>query len=130
MRQRCIRSKPSICPIQLPLMAKLGFLGLGLMGYPMARNLLKAGHEVSVWSNTAAKATQLASEAGAKACSTPAEVAADSEVVFVCVGNTEMAETVITGKDGVKSGGKAGLIVVDASTIGPSSSVRIGQSLA
>jgi 6-phosphogluconate dehydrogenase (decarboxylating) len=64
--------------IQLPLMANLGFLGLGLMGYPMARNLLKAGHEVSVWSNTAAKATQLASEAGAKACATPAEVAAAS----------------------------------------------------
>jgi len=91
---------------------------------------LKAGHEVSVWSNTSAKATQLASEAGAKACATPAEVAAASEVVFVCVGNTEMAETVITGKDGIKSGGKTGLVVVDASTIGPSSSVRIGKSLA
>lgn len=100
------------------------------MGYPMARNLLKAGHEVAVWSNTGSKATQLAAEAGAKPCATPAEVAADAEVVFVCVGNTEMAETVITGENGLKSGGKAGMIVVDASTIGPSSSVRIANSLA
>jgi 3-hydroxyisobutyrate dehydrogenase-like beta-hydroxyacid dehydrogenase len=111
-------------------MAKLGFLGLGLMGYPMARNLLKAGHEVAVWSHTSAKTAQLAAEAGAKPCATPAAVAAEADVVFVCVGNTEMAEAVITGPNGLKSGGKAGMIVVDASTIGPSSSVRIGESLA
>jgi 3-hydroxyisobutyrate dehydrogenase/2-hydroxy-3-oxopropionate reductase len=111
-------------------MAKLGFLGLGLMGYPMAKNLLKAGHEVAVWSHTAAKATQLATEDGAKACATPAEVAENADVVFVCVGNTQMAEAVITGKDSLKTGGKPGMIVVDASTIGPSSSVRIGESLA
>jgi 3-hydroxyisobutyrate dehydrogenase/2-hydroxy-3-oxopropionate reductase len=111
-------------------MAKLGFLGLGLMGYPMARNLLKAGHEVAVWSNTHAKAEQLASEAGAKACATPAEVAVLSEVLFICVGNTEMAERVILGPDGVQSGASAGLVVVDASTISPSASVRIGEELA
>ena len=70
-------------------MAKLGFLGLGLMGYPMARNLLKAGHEVAVWSNTGSKAQQLASEAGAKACATPAEVAkCADEAVFLQVSAT------------------------------------------
>jgi 3-hydroxyisobutyrate dehydrogenase/2-hydroxy-3-oxopropionate reductase len=111
-------------------MAKLGFLGLGLMGYPMARNLLKAGHEVAVWSNTAAKAEQLAAESGAKPFSTPAEVAAHSEVLFLCLGNTEMVETVILGADGVKQGGQPGLVVVDASTIGPSSSIRISEELA
>ena len=111
-------------------MAKLGFLGLGLMGYPMARNLLKAGHEVAVWSNTSAKTEQLAAEAGAKPCKTPAEVAAQSDVVFLCVGNTEMAERVILGPDGIASGAKPGLVVVDASTIAPSASVRIGQELA
>jgi 3-hydroxyisobutyrate dehydrogenase/2-hydroxy-3-oxopropionate reductase len=111
-------------------MAKLGFLGLGLMGYPMARNLLKAGHEVAVWSNTGAKAEQLAAEAGAKACATPAEAAGQSEFLFLCVGNTEMVEKVILGTDGVLSGGKAGLVVVDASTISPSASVRIGEELA
>jgi 3-hydroxyisobutyrate dehydrogenase-like beta-hydroxyacid dehydrogenase len=112
-------------------MAKLGFLGLGLMGYPMARNLLKAGHEVAVWSNTGSKAQQLASEAGAKACATPAEVAkCADEAVFLCVGNTEMAQQVILGTDGIKSGAKKGLIVVDASTISPSASIRISDELA
>jgi 3-hydroxyisobutyrate dehydrogenase/2-hydroxy-3-oxopropionate reductase len=112
-------------------MAKLGFLGLGLMGYPMARNLLKAGHELAVWSNTGSKAQQLATEAGAKPCATPAEVAkfAD-EAVVLCVGNTEMAQQVILGPDGIKSGAKKGLIVVDASTISPSASVRISEDLA
>src|SRR5579872_1714332 len=112
-------------------MAKLGFLGLGLMGYPMARNLLKAGHDVAVWSNTTAKTHQLAAEAGAKACATLAEVAAHAvEAVFLCVGNTAMAENVILGADGIKSGAKRGLIVVDASTISPSASVRISEELA
>ena len=110
-------------------MAKLGFLGLGLMGYPMARNLLKAGHEVAVWSNTSSKADQLAAEAGAKACATPADVARDAEAVFICVGNTGMAETVILGTGGVREGGRPGLTVVDASTISPSASVRIGEEL-
>jgi 3-hydroxyisobutyrate dehydrogenase/2-hydroxy-3-oxopropionate reductase len=112
-------------------MAKLGFLGLGLMGYPMARNLLKAGHDVAVWSNTGAKAHQLAAEAGAKPCATPAEVAQHAdEAVFLCVGNTEMAQEVILGPNGIESGAKKGLIVVDASTISPSASVRISEELA
>jgi 3-hydroxyisobutyrate dehydrogenase/2-hydroxy-3-oxopropionate reductase len=110
-------------------MAKLGFLGLGLMGYPMARNLLKAGHEVAVWSHTSSKSRQLASEAGAKPCGTPADVARASDVVFLCVGNTEMAENVILGADGIKDGAKPGLVVVDASTISPSASARIHEEL-
>lgn len=111
-------------------MAKLGFLGLGLMGYPMARNLCKAGHEVYVWSNNGAKATQLASEAGAKPCASPAEVAKNVEALFLCVGNTKMVNEVILGANGVKSGAKKGLTVVDASTIGPSASVAIHKELA
>lgn len=110
-------------------MAKLGFLGLGLMGYPMARNLLRAGHNVAVWSNTAAKATQLAGEAGAVACATPAEVAKQADVVFLCVGDTAMVEDVLLGKNGVLEGGRKGMIVVDASTISPSASVKIGEKL-
>ncbi len=112
-------------------MAKLGFLGLGLMGYPMARNLLKAGHEVFVWSNTASKCDQLAAESGAMVCATPAQVASQAEeAVFLCVGNTAMAEAVILGPDGIKAGARPGLIVVDASTISPSASIRIGETLA
>ncbi|MDQ1470359.1 MAG: hypothetical protein QOJ99_1839 [Bryobacterales bacterium] len=99
------------------------------MGYPMARNLIKAGHEVSVWSNTSSKAEQLAAEAGAKVCASPADVAREAEAVFLCVGNTEMAETVILGPNGIKEGGKKGLVVVDASTIAPSASVRIHNEL-
>ena len=111
-------------------MAKLGFLGLGLMGYPMARNLLKAGHAVSVWSNTGSKAEQLATEAGAKACRTPADAAKDTEAVFLCVGNTKMAEKVILGDQGVIKGAPRGSVVADASTISPSASVRIHNELA
>ena len=73
-------------------MAKLGFLGLGIMGYPMARNLMQAGHEVALWSHTASKAQELAKTGSGKACATPAEVAAESESVFLCVGDTAMSE--------------------------------------
>ncbi|MBI3665689.1 MAG: NAD(P)-dependent oxidoreductase [Acidobacteria bacterium] len=110
-------------------MAKLGFLGLGLMGYPMARNLLRAGHQVALWSHTAAKARQLAAEEKGIFCSTPREVGALAECSFLCVGDSAMSEQVITGPDGIIQGAKAGSVVVDASTIGPSTSRRIGQAL-
>ena len=100
-------------------MAKLGFLGLGLMGYPMARNLLRAGHSVALWSNTASKATQLEAEAGGVACKTPAEVASQADVVFLCVGDTAMVEQILLGKNGVIENARKGMTVVDASTISP-----------
>jgi 3-hydroxyisobutyrate dehydrogenase/2-hydroxy-3-oxopropionate reductase len=111
-------------------MAKLGFLGLGLMGAPMARNLIKAGHDVALWSNTAAKAKQLAAESGGKACATPAEVAQHSECVFLCVGDSAMSEAVILGPQGLKEGAKKGMVVVDASTVSPASSRRVHEELA
>src|SRR5450432_572642 len=111
-------------------MAKLGFLGLGIMGYPMARNLLRAGHEVSLWSNTAAKAEELARAEKGRACSTPREAAADAECIFLCVGDTAMSENVITGQDGIASGARRGTVVADASTISPSDSRRISATLA
>lgn len=110
-------------------MAKLGFLGLGTMGYPMARNLLRAGHQVWLWSNTADKARQLAAEEKGTFCATPREVGANADCIFLCVGNTEMAEEVILGADGIIQGAKPGTVVVDASTIGPSDSRRIGAAL-
>ncbi|HEY3825977.1 MAG TPA: NAD(P)-dependent oxidoreductase [Bryobacteraceae bacterium] len=111
-------------------MAKLGFLGLGLMGAPMARNLLKAGHDVALWSHSTGKVKALAAEAGGKICSTPAEVAQHAECVFLCVGDSAMSETVILGAAGIKEGGRNGLIVVDASTVSPSSSRRVHEELA
>ncbi len=111
-------------------MAKLGFLGLGIMGYPMARNLLQAGHEVALWSNTGSKAQELAKAGNGKPCATPAEVGANSECVFLCVGDSAMSEQVILGPNGIADGAKPGTVVVDASTVSPSASRRIGEALA
>jgi 3-hydroxyisobutyrate dehydrogenase/2-hydroxy-3-oxopropionate reductase len=110
-------------------MAKLGFLGLGIMGYPMARNLIQAGHDVGLWSHTSEKARQLADTAGGRFCSTPAEVAKDAECVFLCVGDSGMSEKLILGPNGISSGAKEGSVVVDASTVSPSSSRAIGARL-
>jgi len=111
-------------------MAKLGFLGLGIMGYPMARNLARAGHEVSVWSHTADKASKLAREENAKACGSPREVAENAECIFLCVGDTKMSEEVILGAGGLAEGARPGAIIADASTVSPSSSVRVAAELA
>jgi len=111
-------------------MAKLGFLGLGIMGYPMARNLLRAGHEVALWSHTGSKAKELAASEKGKLASTPKEVAQEAECIFICVGDTAMAEQVILGTDGVIEGARSGTIVADASTIAPSGSRNIGAALA
>src|SRR5215467_13469235 len=110
-------------------MAKLGFLGLGLMGYPMARNLLRAGHEVAVWSNNLDKARKLAGDEKGRFCSTPKEVAENADVVFLCVGDTEMANEVILGKAGLIEGVRSGMTVADCSTIGVSDSRKIGAAL-
>lgn len=110
-------------------MAKLGFLGLGIMGYPMARHLLRAGHEVALWSNTAAKAQELASAEKGIFCATPAEVGAHADCIFLCVGDTEMSETVILGAHGIAAGAKAGTVIVDASTVSPSKSRAISAKL-
>jgi 3-hydroxyisobutyrate dehydrogenase/2-hydroxy-3-oxopropionate reductase len=100
------------------------------MGYPMAQNLRKAGHDVAVWSHTRSKADKLAAEAGAVACATPKEVAAQSDFIFLCVGDSEMSEQVVLGKDGLIEGAKPGTVIVDASTVAPSASVRMSKVLA
>ncbi len=111
-------------------MARLGFLGLGIMGYPMARNLIRAGHEVALWSNTARKAVKLAAEEkGGLACGTPRQVAENAEYVFLCVGDTDMSEAVVFGSDGLAEGAKPGTVIVDASTISPSHSIRTAKRL-
>ncbi len=110
-------------------MANLGFLGLGIMGYPMARHLLQAGHRVALWSHTASKATELAASGDGIACATPAEVGAQADCVFLCVGDTAMSESVILGPDGIAAAAKAGTVIVDASTVSPSASRQIGTAL-
>lgn len=111
-------------------MAKLGFLGLGIMGYPMARNLLRAGHEVAVWSHTAAKARELAAGEKGVFCETPRQVAEFAECAFLCVGNTAMSQEVLLGEEGLAAGGRAGMAIADASTVSPSRSRSIGAELA
>jgi 3-hydroxyisobutyrate dehydrogenase/2-hydroxy-3-oxopropionate reductase len=110
-------------------MAKLGFLGLGIMGYPMARNLLRAKHEVALWSHTASKAQELAKAEGGVFCDTPAKVGAAADCIFLCVGDTSMAREVILGKNGIAEGAKKGAVIADASTISPDDSRAIGKEL-
>src|SRR6516164_2665291 len=111
-------------------MAKLGFLGLGLMGYPMARNLIRAGHDVALWSHSGDKAKRLAAEEkGGTACETPRQVAERADCIFLCVGTTDMAKEVIQGRDGLIEGARKGTVIADASTISPSESRAIGAAL-
>lgn len=110
-------------------MAKLGFLGLGIMGYPMARNLLQAGHEVALWSNTASKAKELAETHKGLFCETPKAVAENADTIFLCVGDTAMSEKVILGESGLRAGAKSGTVIADASTVNPSDSKKMGEEL-
>ena len=110
-------------------MAKLGFLGLGIMGGPMARHLVMGGHNVAVWSHNQKKAKELADSAGALFCATPAEVAQNSECAFLCVGDTAMSREVILGEKGLVKGAKKGYVIADCSTVSPLESSRIAQEL-
>ena len=97
-------------------MAKVAFLGLGVMGYPMARHLKAKGHEVTVYNRTASKADQWTSEHGGRAAKTPREAAEGQEIVFACVGNDDDLRQVTLGTDGAFHGMSAGAIFVDHTT--------------
>lgn len=109
-------------------MAQLGFLGLGIMGYPMAKHLLAAGHEVALWSHTTSKARTLAKDGKGTVCATPREVAQRADVIFYCVGDTEMARQITVGKDGLLEGIRKDSITCDCSTISPAASQEIGKA--
>jgi 3-hydroxyisobutyrate dehydrogenase len=97
-------------------MAKLAFLGLGVMGYPMARHLKSKGHEVTVYNRTGAKAEKWVSENGGRLGKTPREAAEGQEIVFCCVGNDDDLREVVIGRDGAFDGMKSGAIFVDHTT--------------
>jgi len=101
---------------------RIGFLGLGIMGKPMAQNLAKAGHDVKVWNRTPGKVVN-----GAPAAATPKEAAKDAEIVWLCVSDTKAVEHVLFGKDGVIESLKPGAIVVDSSTILPGASLKFAE---
>ena len=95
---------------------KLAFLGLGVMGYPMAGHLARAGHEVTVYNRTAAKADQWRNEYRGRTARTPAEAARGAQIVLMCVGNDDDVRSVATGADGALAGLASGAILVDHTT--------------
>jgi len=98
-------------------MAKVAFVGLGVMGYPMAGHLkAKGGHEVTVFNRTAAKTEQWVSQHGGKSAPTPRQAAAGQDFVMACVGNDNDLRQVMLGEDGVFAGVRPGAIVVDHTT--------------
>ena len=98
-------------------MAKVAFLGLGVMGYPMAGHLVKkGGHDVTVYNRTAPKAQQWTKEFGGRHAATPREAARDCEFVMMCVGNDDDLRSVVYGDNGVLGGMKKGAILVDHTT--------------
>ncbi|HZX52731.1 NAD(P)-dependent oxidoreductase [Pseudomonas sp. XK-1] len=107
-------------------MAKVAFIGLGVMGYPMAGHLARAGHQVCVYNRTAARAEQWLSEFSGTSAATPREAAATAELVMVCVGNDADLRGVVLGPDGAFAGMAAGAVLVDHTT----ASANVARELA
>jgi 3-hydroxyisobutyrate dehydrogenase-like beta-hydroxyacid dehydrogenase len=97
-------------------MAKVAFLGLGVMGFPMARHLAAKGHDVTVYNRTAAKAERWVSEHGGRSAATPREAAAGCEIVFACVGNDDDLRSVTTAEGGAFEAMQPGQTFVDHTT--------------
>jgi 3-hydroxyisobutyrate dehydrogenase/2-hydroxy-3-oxopropionate reductase len=95
---------------------KVAFLGLGVMGFPMAGHLARAGHEVTVYNRSAAKARAWVAEFGGRAAATPREAAAGADVVCACVGNDDDLRGVVLGPDGAFAGMRAGAVFADHTT--------------
>jgi 3-hydroxyisobutyrate dehydrogenase len=108
---------------------RVGVIGLGIMGAPMARNLLRAGHEVVVHGRRPARVDPLV-ELGARAADTPAAVAAATDAVLTCLPDGPDVELVVTGPEGVLAGAARGLVVVDTSTIAPDTARTIAARCA
>ncbi|MCK5487007.1 MAG: 2-hydroxy-3-oxopropionate reductase [Desulfobacterales bacterium] len=106
----------------------IGFIGLGIMGRPMALNLINAGHSVSVHARRPAMMTPL-TDAGATACNTSAEVASNTDIIFICVSDTQDVEQVILGDEGILKSINKDSVVVDMSTISPSATRKLATQL-
>jgi 3-hydroxyisobutyrate dehydrogenase-like beta-hydroxyacid dehydrogenase len=104
---------------------RVAFLGLGIMGRPMAANLVKAGHEVTAWNRTPGKTVE-----GARLAASPAEAAGAADVVWICVSDTAAVDSVLFGDNGSESALRDGMTVVDSSTISPARTLAIVARLA
>ena len=107
----------------------IGFIGLGIMGRGMARNLLAAGFPLVVWNRTAERMTPFV-ESGARAAQSPAELAGQCDIIITCVSDTPDVKTVILGEQGVIRGARPGSLVIDMSTISPTTTQNIAARLA
>ncbi|MFM1788589.1 MAG: NAD(P)-dependent oxidoreductase [Burkholderiaceae bacterium] len=105
---------------------RVAFLGLGVMGFPMAGHLAKAGHQVTVYNRSAAKAQAWVAEFGGKSADTPKAAAQDADIVFCCVGNDQDLASVVLGDNGAFAGMKKGALFVDHTT----ASAKIARELA
>lgn len=110
-------------------MKRVGFIGLGLMGKPMARNLMRAGYPLTIHNRSRGPVDELAAE-GATPATTPKEVAEQVDVVITCLPDSPDVEQVTLGNNGIIQGGRPGLTVIDMSTIAPGVAVRIADELA
>src|SRR6185437_1807960 len=106
----------------------LGYLGLGMMGFPMARQLIEAGHDLTIWNRSTAKADALV-KAGAKFAHCPRDVAAAASIIFVCVTDAAAVEDVVFGREGVASVDGQGKLVVDFSSIHPDAARSVAARL-
>jgi 3-hydroxyisobutyrate dehydrogenase-like beta-hydroxyacid dehydrogenase len=103
---------------------RVAFLGLGIMGRPMVANLVKAGHELSVWNRTPGKDVE-----GARSAASPAEAATGAEVIWMCVSDTKAVESVLFGPQGVEQSLTQGMVLVDSSTISPSATRKFAERM-
>ena len=101
---------------------RVAFLGLGIMGHAMATNLIKAGHEVTVWNRTPGKLVE-----GAGIAPTPAAAAQGAEVIWMCVSDTAAVEKVLFGPEGVEQSLAEGMIIADSSTISPNATLKFAE---
>ncbi|MBO9324936.1 MAG: NAD(P)-dependent oxidoreductase [Roseiflexus sp.] len=108
---------------------RVGFIGLGIMGRGMARNILKAGFPLRVWNRTASRMDELVAE-GAGSASSPGDLAFHSDIIITCVSDTPDVEQVLLGEGGVIHGARPGSLVIDMSTISPRATQRIAAQLA
>jgi len=101
---------------------RVAFLGLGIMGRSMASNLVKAGHELTVWNRSSGKDVE-----GARSTASPAEAAAGAEVIWMCVSDTQAVESLLFGPLGVEQSLTRGMVLVDSSTISPSATRKFAE---
>ncbi|MFD1425007.1 NAD(P)-dependent oxidoreductase [Laceyella sacchari] len=106
---------------------RIGFIGLGIMGKSMARNLHRAGFKVTVWNRTAAKMAEAKAEWGAHLADSPKDVAAQSNVVITMVGDTPDVREVVAGEEGVLAGARPGTVLIDMSTISPEATRELAE---